>query len=241
VAGRQDVVQLLIAAGASEEKVGRSDSNLQSGEDSHSRNQEPSAQLSISDDKRHGDDSSEESGKGKRRARSWPIRKDGVELGEQPNRQGVPVPGTGQSEGIHASDETLRMANPWEHNSFLERQRDLYDDTVLRIPSPRDADAGEVPLAVSRGDFLHRPLLRRETKRYSEEWGASQTPEGKNSGWQAGGPPYLSLRDALSWRERRKKSNASTKIPQLENVDLLRKQLANRNHASVILSLYYEL
>jgi hypothetical protein len=52
--------------------------------------------------------------------------------------------------------------NPEEHISFLERQRNPGDDAVLRIPGPRDADAGVQPEMVDQSD-AHRTLSQRQS------------------------------------------------------------------------------
>jgi potassium uptake Trk family protein len=49
--------------------------------------------------------------------------------------------------------------NPEEHIAFLERQRNPSDDAVLRIPGPRDADAGVQPEMVDQSD-AHQTLSR---------------------------------------------------------------------------------
>jgi potassium uptake Trk family protein len=62
--------------------------------------------------------------------------------------------------------------NPEEHIAFLERQRNPDDNAVLRIPGPRDADAGVEPEMVDESD-VHQTLSRRlsmfSSRRDSEE------------------------------------------------------------------------
>jgi hypothetical protein len=48
-----------------------------------------------------------------------------------------------------------------EHIAFLQRQRNQDDGAVLRIPGPRDADAGITPQSVDEVDTLHRVVSRR--------------------------------------------------------------------------------
>ncbi|RFU33456.1 hypothetical protein B7463_g2852, partial [Scytalidium lignicola] len=50
-----------------------------------------------------------------------------------------------------------------EHIAFLERQRNPQDKGVLRIPGPRDADAGIAPETVDESDSLNRPMSRRDS------------------------------------------------------------------------------
>ena len=70
-----------------------------------------------------------------------------------------------RSDGL--ADESLRMPSQRtqeEHIAFLQRQRNPDDDTVLRIPGPRDADAGVAPTAVAEGDPLDRFLSRPDSR-----------------------------------------------------------------------------
>ncbi|KUJ17492.1 potassium transport protein TRK1/TRK2 [Mollisia scopiformis] len=48
-----------------------------------------------------------------------------------------------------------------EHIAILERQRHADDGAVLRIPGPRDADAGIAPQAVDDADTVHQTISRR--------------------------------------------------------------------------------
>ena len=67
-----------------------------------------------------------------------------------------------RSDGL--ADGTLRMPiqrSQEEHIAFLQRQRNPEDDTVLRIPGPRDADAGVAPTAVDETDPIDRIVSRR--------------------------------------------------------------------------------
>ena len=82
-----------------------------------------------------------------------------------------------RSDGL--ADGTLRMPiqrSQEEHIAFLERQRNPDDGTVLRIPGPRDADAGVAPTAVDESDSINRVVSRRastfDSSRGSEEVGA---------------------------------------------------------------------
>ena len=64
-----------------------------------------------------------------------------------------------RSDGL--ADESLRIPTQRtqeEHIAFLQRQRHPDDGTVLRIPGPRDADAGVAPTAVGEIDPLGRVL-----------------------------------------------------------------------------------
>ena len=81
-----------------------------------------------------------------------------------------------RSDGL--AGESLRMPIQWsqeEHIAFLERQRNPDDDTVLRIPGPRDADAGVAPAAVCDSDPMNRQISRRastyDSRRESDEVG----------------------------------------------------------------------
>jgi potassium uptake Trk family protein len=51
--------------------------------------------------------------------------------------------------------------SPEEHIAILERQRKRDDGAVLRIPGPRDADAGVAPQAVDESDVISRTMSRR--------------------------------------------------------------------------------
>ncbi|KAM3083469.1 low affinity potassium transporter [Clarireedia jacksonii] len=63
------------------------------------------------------------------------------------------------------ADEALRLPvrrSEADHIAFLERQRNPEDKAVLRIPGPRDADAGVAPQTVEEEpDTVHRSLSRR--------------------------------------------------------------------------------
>ena len=75
-----------------------------------------------------------------------------------------------RSDGL--ADETLRMPSQRtqeEHIAFLQRQRNPDDDTVLRIPGPRDADAGMAPSAVNEVDSMDRVFSRTDSRRESGE------------------------------------------------------------------------
>lgn len=82
-----------------------------------------------------------------------------------------------RSDGL--ADGTLQMPiqrSQEEHIAFLQRQRNPDDDTVLRIPGPRDADAGVAPTAVDETDPLDRVVSRRastfDSRRGSGEIGS---------------------------------------------------------------------
>ena len=67
-----------------------------------------------------------------------------------------------RSDGL--MDEHLRIPaqrSHEEHIAFLERQRDPGNTEVLRIPGPRDADAGIAPQAVDESDPVHQVRSRR--------------------------------------------------------------------------------
>jgi hypothetical protein len=73
------------------------------------------------------------------------------------------------------TDEALRtpvQRTQEDHIAFLERQRNPDDDTVLRIPGPRDADAGVAPTAVGEDDTLNRVTTRRDSRGGSEDVGS---------------------------------------------------------------------
>ncbi|RDL40939.1 putative potassium transport protein 1 [Venustampulla echinocandica] len=59
------------------------------------------------------------------------------------------------------TDDPLRIPtrrNHEDHIAFLERQRNPDNSAVLRIPGPRDADAGMAPETVDHGDNMHYTL-----------------------------------------------------------------------------------
>ncbi|KAL3423036.1 trk family potassium uptake protein [Phlyctema vagabunda] len=61
-------------------------------------------------------------------------------------------------------DEPLRVPvqrSDEDHIAFLERQRNPGDNKVLRIPGPRDADAGIAPEAVDDDEGIFRTVSRR--------------------------------------------------------------------------------
>jgi potassium uptake Trk family protein len=69
-----------------------------------------------------------------------------------------------RSDGL--ADDELRVPvqrSTEEHIAFLERQRNREDNMVLRIPGPRDADAGVAPQAVDESDPATRTISRRES------------------------------------------------------------------------------
>ncbi|PQE28534.1 putative potassium transport 1 protein [Rutstroemia sp. NJR-2017a WRK4] len=63
------------------------------------------------------------------------------------------------------ADEALRLParrSEADHIAFLERQRNPEDKAVLRIPGPRDADAGVAPQTVEEeSEPVHRSMSRR--------------------------------------------------------------------------------
>jgi len=61
---------------------------------------------------------------------------------------------------IHRSKE--------EHIAFLERQRKQDDGAVLRIPGPRDADAGVTPQMLDESEPIHR-IMSRRTSTFSND------------------------------------------------------------------------
>lgn len=81
-----------------------------------------------------------------------------------------------RSDGLNdMADRTLSspiQRSKEDHIAFLERQRNPQDKGVLRIPGPRDADAGVVPETVDENDVLNRPVSRRST--FSNEPGDSR-------------------------------------------------------------------
>lgn len=67
-----------------------------------------------------------------------------------------------RSDGL--DDEELRrptQRSEADHIAFLERQRNPEDKGVLRIPGPRDADAGVAPETVEEDDEIRRTTSRR--------------------------------------------------------------------------------
>jgi hypothetical protein len=88
-----------------------------------------------------------------------------------------------RSDGL--ANEALRMPiqrTQEEHIAFLQRQRNPDDDTVLRIPGPRDADAGVAPTAVDEGDSMDRFLSRGDSRPNSGGFGALNGDDRKNTG-----------------------------------------------------------
>lgn len=70
--------------------------------------------------------------------------------------------------------------NPEEHIAFLERQRNPGDSAVLRIPGPRDADAGVEPEMVEESDVQHtlsQRLSLFSSRRDSEDRGRRQSDD----------------------------------------------------------------
>ena len=66
------------------------------------------------------------------------------------------------------TDEALRLPvqrSNEDHIAFLNRQRNPDDGQVLRIPGPRDADAGVAPEAVDESDPMTHTLSRRASTR----------------------------------------------------------------------------
>jgi len=61
-------------------------------------------------------------------------------------------------------DDSIRLPverNKEDHIRFVERQRNPSDRAVLRIPGPRDADAGMTPEAVDETDGIQQTISRR--------------------------------------------------------------------------------
>jgi len=64
------------------------------------------------------------------------------------------------------ADQPVRMPaqrSNEDHIAFLERQRNQDEGKVLRIPGPRDADAGVAPVTVDEQDPLSQVMSRRES------------------------------------------------------------------------------
>lgn len=69
-----------------------------------------------------------------------------------------------RSDGME--DEQLHQPRQWsrqDHIAFLERQRNPEDKGVLRIPGPRDQDAGMAPESIDEEDSVAQNVLRRES------------------------------------------------------------------------------
>merc|ERR1712093_125680 len=69
-----------------------------------------------------------------------------------------------RSDGL--ADQPIRMPaqrSNEDHIAFLERQRNQDEGKVLRIPGPRDADAGVAPVTVDESDPLSQIMSRRES------------------------------------------------------------------------------
>ncbi|KAG4429965.1 hypothetical protein IFR05_014553 [Cadophora sp. M221] len=69
-----------------------------------------------------------------------------------------------RSDGL--ADQPIRMPaqrSNEDHIAFLERQRNQDEGKVLRIPGPRDADAGIAPVTVDEQDPLSQVMSRRES------------------------------------------------------------------------------
>jgi potassium uptake Trk family protein len=75
------------------------------------------------------------------------------------------------------ADEPLRMPiqrSHEEHIAILERQRKQDDGAVLRIPGPRDADAGIDPEAVANSDPM-QPTTTRRSSTFESRRGSTDT------------------------------------------------------------------
>lgn len=105
---------------------------------------------------------------------------------EEPDRPNLPSHQTqirfaDQVKPTHSrtSDEHLRIPirrNTEAHIAFVERQRNPEDRAVLRIPGPRDADAGVDPQMVDESDAVHQTVSHRmstlDSRRGSNDHGA---------------------------------------------------------------------
>ncbi|KAH8805909.1 cation transport protein-domain-containing protein [Xylogone sp. PMI_703] len=98
-------------------------------------------------------------------------QRDSVSLGEEPIAPDLPhqtqitfAEQVKRSDGMR--DGTLSspiQRSKEDHIAFLERQRNPQDRGVLRIPGPRDADAGVAPETLDEVDILNRPVSRRDS------------------------------------------------------------------------------
>lgn len=81
------------------------------------------------------------------------------------------APQVKRSDGL--ADQDLRVPAPRsrdEHIAILERQRNQEENNiVLRIPGPRDADAGVAPHSVDELDPTFRTISRQESALFKEE------------------------------------------------------------------------
>jgi Trk/Ktr/HKT type cation transporter len=96
------------------------------------------------------------------------------------------------------TDESLRMPvqrSNEDHIAFLERQRNPDDGEVLRIPGPRDADAGIAPEAVDESDPVTQRNLRRAST-VDESQASEHTTNPNNDEHDLGngnGPPKRNI------------------------------------------------
>ncbi|TAQ87249.1 hypothetical protein B7494_g4412 [Chlorociboria aeruginascens] len=75
-----------------------------------------------------------------------------------------------RSDGM--ADDPLRVPTRQggnDHITFVERQRNPDDKAVLRIPGPRDADAGVAPQAVDESDTIHPVISAYNNRRGSRD------------------------------------------------------------------------
>jgi potassium uptake Trk family protein len=92
----------------------------------------------------------------------------GIKFADQlkPGANGV-VFGDLNSGDVEEEERRPSHRTPEEHIAILERQRKQDDGAVLRIPGPRDADAGVAPQAVEDSDVLSRTMSRRASTHQS--------------------------------------------------------------------------
>lgn len=115
------------------------------------------------------------------------------------------------------ADEPLRSPihhSPQERNqdhiSFLQRQRNPDDRAVLRIPGPRDADAGVAPQTLDEDDdALERPFSRRNST-FSSRRGSDVAETGRSNADTAG--PQPTRRGNITFTEPARPDTAVTKV-----------------------------
>jgi potassium uptake Trk family protein len=89
------------------------------------------------------------------------------------------------------TDEALRLPvqrSNEDHIAFLQRQRNPDDGQVLRIPGPRDADAGIAPEAVDESDPVTQTFSRRAST-FDERRGSEDATNLNNDDHDVGNSP----------------------------------------------------
>ncbi|KAF4628047.1 hypothetical protein G7Y89_g10103 [Cudoniella acicularis] len=95
-----------------------------------------------------------------------------VEAPQRPQAQIKFADQINQHDG-HSDEQKSTRRSHEEHIAILERQRNANDGAALRIPGPRDADAGLTPQEVEHDDPLQQTLSRRTSTFDSRRGSAS--------------------------------------------------------------------